>query len=244
MRVLKYQYNEKVLEELCFIIDKIEFDEPTCIETDGKYYRKAFGKVYYAAHLGSIILTLSFPFEAINLHPESFKDSFSYYINIADSCTYEANFMLADDDGTVEKFYIEDIESHAKYFEDFREAAKQILPKAPSHSALTNEFAHRGYQTYIVNSDNTEDLKFNGKLIGYCSSYEVSDKVSWKEMTIFKTVGNKYICDNQKVLKEKRQYSDVKVCDTLEEVKNFFGFCATAKKLYEDAGISYIEFVE
>lgn len=102
-------------------------------------------------------------------------------------------------------------------------------------------------ETFILEIDNAPNIRFTGELLAGASSTDNQAMGSsysgqtgrWTELAIYKTKGGKYICHQVGRTRwqgERDRFSG-KVCETLEEVIEFFGHRWLAKELYEDAGI-------
>lgn len=101
-------------------------------------------------------------------------------------------------------------------------------------------------ETITVLRDNDLDIKFSGGPIGYASNSDnncrsdYSGQVGrWSEISLYRTTGGKYICeriDYTRWVGEKTGYAGA-VCETDEQVVEFFGVGELAKQLYADAGI-------
>jgi hypothetical protein len=98
----------------------------------------------------------------------------------------------------------------------------------------------------IVKRDNDADLKFEGDEISIASTnpdqshYHFSGSVGrYRVLRLYKTKNNLYVCqkiDRTHWQGERDRHSGA-VCETIEQVKDFFGFSALAKQLYDDASI-------
>ena len=108
-------------------------------------------------------------------------------------------------------------------------------------------------ETFILNIDNEPSLRFTGELLGSAASSNnnASSRYSgqtgrWTELALYKTQGGKYICHQIGLTQwegERDRFTG-KVCETLEEVKEFFGHRWLAKELYQDAGIDDVTDIE
>jgi hypothetical protein len=109
------------------------------------------------------------------------------------------------------------------------------------------------HNTHIVQRDDEVNLRFTGERIGYSSSsannahsdYSGSNG-RWTELKLYKTAMGKYICEqigHTQWQGEKTRYSG-KVCETVEEVLEFFGHRWLARNLYSDAGIALVQDVD
>ncbi|MBS0555452.1 MAG: hypothetical protein JSS47_23470 [Proteobacteria bacterium] len=113
--------------------------------------------------------------------------------------------------------------------------------------ALIDPSAVREMESFVVEVDNGPDLRFYGKVRANVRSYsdkarigEYSGQVGrHSELSLYETAAGKYVC--QRV--ERTRWSgesdsyDGKVCDTVEQVKEYFGYGWLAQDLYRDAGI-------
>lgn len=104
-----------------------------------------------------------------------------------------------------------------------------------------------GMETFTLEINNEPNIRFTGERIA--SAYSTDDQAMgssysgqtgrWTELYLYRTRGGKYIChqiDRTRWQGEKDHFSG-KVCETLEEVKEFFGYNWLAKELYAEAGI-------
>jgi hypothetical protein len=100
----------------------------------------------------------------------------------------------------------------------------------------------------ILKIDNAPDVRFTGELVASAadsdneamgSSYS-GESGRWTEMTLYKTERGKFVCHQIKRTRwfRERTLFSGKVCETPEDVKEFFGHRWLAKELYCDAGIS------
>jgi len=99
------------------------FDENENVIVSTNYTRSAWGRVEYVANFEDQTLMLSFDWQA-DASSDSYKDSFDFEVDFPPyELSEERNFIVVDED-----FSIEEIEHYAADFEDFRAAAKQVLP--------------------------------------------------------------------------------------------------------------------
>jgi len=108
-------------------------------------------------------------------------------------------------------------------------------------------------KTIIVKRDNDRDIKSTGETIASVSS-SASNAHSgysgstgrWTELTLYRTKGGKYICEQIGYTQwegEKTRYSGC-VCETIDQVVEFFGTKWLSKDLYENADIEVAVEVE
>lgn len=102
-------------------------------------------------------------------------------------------------------------------------------------------------ETFTIEIDNAPNIRFTGELVASASSSDnqamgssySGDTGRWTELDLYKTSKGKYICHQVGRTRwqgERDRYSG-KVCETLEEVIEFFGHRWLAKELYYEAGI-------
>ena len=104
-----------------------------------------------------------------------------------------------------------------------------------------------GMETFNLEIDNAPSVRFTGELIASAASYDNETMGSsysgqtgrWTELELYKTKGKKFVCHRigrTRWQGERDRFSG-KVCETLIEVKEFFGHRWLAKELYSEAGI-------
>lgn len=102
-------------------------------------------------------------------------------------------------------------------------------------------------ETITLEIDNAPNIRFTGEEIARTSSspdLAMGSNYSgqtgrWTELALYRTKGGKYVCEQigrTRWQRERDRFSG-KVCETLEEVKEFFGHRWLAKELYAEAGI-------
>jgi len=102
-------------------------------------------------------------------------------------------------------------------------------------------------ETFTLEIDNAPSVRFTGELVASAASSDNQAMGSsysgqtgrWTELALYKTKGGKFICHQVGRTRwqgERDRFSG-KVCETLEEVKEFFGHRWLAKELYSEAGI-------
>lgn len=107
---------------------------------------------------------------------------------------------------------------------------------------------------YTVERDDKLPIRFKGELLASVSSS--SDRAMgnmysgstgrWQKLRLFKTKGGKYICEHQELTKWQgdRDRIRAEVCESMEQVTEFFGHWWLAKELYEEAGIDVSLYVD
>lgn len=99
---------------------------------------------------------------------------------------------------------------------------------------------------FILEIDNAPDLRFTGELIGSAESSDdramsgfSGETGRWTELAIYRSKGGKYVCHQIGRTRwegERDRYSG-KVCESVDDVIEFFGHRWLAKELYDEAGI-------
>lgn len=92
-------------------------------------------------------------------------------------------------------------------------------------------------KTFTLEIDNAPSIRFTGELVASVENDNKSGR--WTELALYKTKGGTFVCHQAGCSLwqgERDRFSGI-VCDTLEEVKEFFGHRWLAKKLYAEAGI-------
>ena len=147
--------------------------------------------------------------------------------------------VVVDDDG-------DEIDAHelSDYFDcEFSSIDYSVL----EIEQITDIDAGKGsdMETFTLEIYNAPDLRFCGKLLAsaassgsHVGSYS-GQTGRWTELELYITESGKYICYQigRTIWAGERDRHSGKVCETLEEVKDFFGHRWLAKELYADAGI-------
>lgn len=139
------------------------------------------------------------------------------------------------------------------------EAAQKALELFEEGDRNNNEYTEDFYEIvpmmdgsrveeHVVSRDNATDLKFNGSELGYATSNDPygNDNSRWFELTLYRTVGGKYVCAKKDISRwdgERSRYA-ADVCDDLDGVIAFFGHGWVSKDLYASAEIEDVELIE
>ena len=94
-------------------------------------------------------------------------------------------------------------------------------------------------ETFTIKIDNAPSIRFTGELVASASSDHGGHPGGWEELSLYKTVKGKFICQHAYRTRYEDSTDDFSgaVCETLDEVKKFFGQSNLAKEIYEEAGI-------
>lgn len=89
-----------------------------------------------------------------------------------------------------------------------------------------------------VKNDNAPDIRFTGELMEMASSRS-NDTTRWTELELYKTQTGKFVCSEigYSQWQGERDHYKAKVCNSVEEVTQFFGYGWLAKRLYERANL-------
>ena len=94
--------------------------------------------------------------------------------------------------------------------------------------------------------DNARDLKFTGEQIAFVTSKTADKGDRWTELTLYRTGSGKLICSQVGFTcweKEHDRHTGA-VCETNDEVIEFFGLGWLAKELYAEAKIDTSETID
>lgn len=102
-------------------------------------------------------------------------------------------------------------------------------------------------ETFTLEIDNAPNIRFTGEMLASAFSSDNQAMGSsysgqtgrWTELALYKTKGGKFVCHQVGRTRwqgERDRFSG-EVCETPEEVKEFFGHRWLAKELYSEAGI-------
>ena len=101
-------------------------------------------------------------------------------------------------------------------------------------------------ETFTIEIDGEPNIRFTGELVAKaCTSNDQAAGIyysghpdRWTKLYLYKTKGGKFVCHQiDRTIYHDRGRLSGKVCETMEEVKEFFGHRWLAKELYDDAGI-------
>ena len=92
---------------------------------------------------------------------------------------------------------------------------------------------------YEVERDGDLNIKFTGHKIGFASSHDNDSVGRWTELTLYKTQGGKFICEQIGYTRwdGERNFHSGAVCNDADAVIEFLGTGWLAKEVYADAGI-------
>lgn len=187
----------------------------------------------------------------------SFSDLYDFTVNLAtDQPVYPIQIegaILVDEDG--------DPLDRADAYEELRKFANEfywecgpssILPEEPAAEDIDTD-KETDMEEITVARDNDRDLRFKGEKIAWASSSPNNAHSNysrntgrWTELNLYKTAGGKFVCEQigRTQWQGEHDRRSALVCDTTDEVMNFFGAGWLAKELYEEAGIECVETIE
>lgn len=100
-------------------------------------------------------------------------------------------------------------------------------------------------KSITLSNDGAADVKFIGELLAGASSRD-NNSSRWTELSLYRTQKGRFVCHSVGVTlwDDETNRSDVQVCKTEAEVKNYFGQGRLAKELYKEANIENIQIIE
>ncbi len=117
----------------------------------------------------------------------------------------------------------------------------------------TQDTTQNETETFTIERDDQSDLRFNGTLMASKSSdadrgsyYFSGSTGRWTGLGLYRTAGGRFVCHQLEHTQwqGERDQSTAIVCDTEEEVIEFFGHGWLASYLYNSAGIEDVEVIE
>lgn len=181
----------------------------------------------------------------------TYEEGFSY--DECDPCSLSAGTEGQDDVWSVEGVVVVDedgdkLDAHelADYLDsDFSSIDYSVLDIEQITDIDVDEDSDM--ETFTLEIDNDPSIRFTGELVASAASSDNQAMGSsysgqtgrWTELALYKTKGGKYICHQigrTRWQGERDRFSG-KVCETLAEVKEFFGHRWLAKDLYAEASI-------
>lgn len=177
---------------------------------------------------------------------KSFTEAYQFDIDRAYDEPVLPNARILDEDGDVlsgrdEQDVLEEL--LAKF--DWHAEVQKVLPALPAPEDIDYD-QETAMPYYTVERDNDRDLRFEGEIIATANSQpnNAAGNYSgttgrWSELRLYKTRGGKFICEqigHTQWQGERTRYSGA-VCDTPDEVIDFFGNGWLAKQLYAEGGI-------
>lgn len=206
--------------------------------------RHAYGLATLTSTLGDVVITYN---EGFNFD-ENDPDSLATGTEGMDEVWKIEGVTVLDEDGEeVSTSFLTDYLSYE--FSDIDYSSLEI--KETENIDLDED---SDMETFTLQIDNAPDIRFTGELLAsvastdnqaYTSSY--SGQVGrWTELELYKTAGGKFICHQigrTRWQGERDRFSG-KVCETMAEVKEFFGHRWLAKELYAEAKIEDVIDIE
>lgn len=179
---------------------------------------------------------------------KTYSDAFDFTIEIDYNVSqnFETNFMIVDEEGDeVQGWFFDDILKEKLEGAEWEQLVQNLLPIADIDDIDIDEDSEM--ETFTIEIDNAPSVRFTGELVASAASSDnqaMGSKYSgqtgrWTELALYKTKGGKFICHQigRTCWQGERDRFSGKVCETLEEVKEFFGHRWLAKDLYAIAGI-------
>ncbi len=95
------------------------------------------------------------------------------------------------------------------------------------------------FEEHEVITHDGPNIKFVGEQLATCSNQYEQNRTRAQILTLYRTKAGKYICSTVNTTQwqsESWEYQSC-VCDSHEEIIEFFGYSDLAKQIYEDAKI-------
>lgn len=98
-------------------------------------------------------------------------------------------------------------------------------------------------QQFEISRDDDSDLRFTGKLLAHTSTRTLrgDNQNRWEEFYVYVTKAGSYVCAQE--FHSQWQGEDgenhATICNSKEEVVEFFGYCKAAKELYRELNIPF-----
>jgi hypothetical protein len=95
------------------------------------------------------------------------------------------------------------------------------------------------YEKIIVERDDEADLVFTGVQIAHADDDPMNQQSRWTELTLYQAENGKYICQKAHKTRWQGEHDSYEaiVCDTYNDIIEYFGYGRIAKKLYKRAHI-------
>lgn len=179
---------------------------------------------------------------------KTYESAFEFEIDVdPNEPAFElTGFVLVDDEGEqLERWERDNILNEFLKGCEWESHVGNEMPKAEIEELEMSE--SNTMTEYSIERDNERALKFKGEILASAassanqamgSSYSGSTG-RWKELTLYKTQAGKFICEQVECTQwqgERNRHKGA-VCDSVEQVIEFFGSGWLAKELYESAGI-------
>lgn len=188
-----------------------------------------------------------------------FNEGWCYYDKQPDSFTHDTEglddiyehvgFIIVDEDGdelySGQHYQI----SYPSDFDeiDYTEITDSIEDGVDADQSEESKHSDQDeFDDYRIKSDGEPDLKFKGICLGLSTSLDHNRNDRWTELYIYKTKKGAFVCYQKNRTKwvGEQTRNKAKVCKTLDEVKEFFGYGWLAKALYDDASIDYTQTID
>ena len=180
---------------------------------------------------------------------DTYQSALEFDIEVAGEL--QANFVVLDEDG--DEVDLHDLALEIVDDVTWEHEVRALLPEPETEELDEDTDEDSDMETIIIQRDNDKDLKFTGENVASASSSENSAMSNysgstgrWTELNLYKTKGGKFVCEQIGYTCWQGEHTRRKavVCETEEEIIDFFGQGWLAKDLYESAGIENVEEVE
>jgi len=208
-------------------------------------------------------IEIAFGWDASANKAKSYNDAFAFSLSLGEDTYWEIKgATLVDEDGDE----LSESEVNAALREviketDWKDHVKALLP-VPDETEVEKDLVMTtndenvsidDMKEWTVERDDGPNLKFTGYVLGNVSSSanNASSNYSgsvgrWRELTLYKTAGGKFICEDIGHTQWQGEHDRKRaaVCTTPEEVQKFFGHGWLAKDLYAEAELDACQHID
>lgn len=223
------------------------------------------GHVLLSARLRDELIALIIQWQASGNTTGTFRDLYDFDIEVWQDAPEDpisldvgldidgelpAQITLIDEDGEeeVEPFLGRALDTlAAETASVWKEAVEDLLPKCPEPEDV-DEDEDETMETITLERDDDRDVRFAGERVAEVSShhYEGPRNTRWTELTLYRTTGGKWVCQEVGVTCWQGEHDRhaVHIADSEEALIRQLGTGWLAKALYANAGIECVEEVE
>lgn len=193
-----------------------------------------FGSAFKISTLNDIIISYNEGFKYNEFDPSSFTaNTFGMY-----EIWRIENISVVDEDG-------EKLDAHelGEYLDDDFSSIDYSELDIEQIINIDVDENNSDMETFELTISYAPDIRFTGKLLARVHDSDTnfnSLTEKWTKMSLYKTKGNKFICYHVIKSWAYEYYCSGLVCETIEDVKEFFGQGWLAEELYYEAEIEHV----
>lgn len=201
------------------------------------------GSAEVVSALGSIVITSLEGFSHDTFDPSTLERS----TDGLDSPIIVTGVTVLDEDGDeIDEGHLIDlvneaelgrggfVSSYGDYLPYLEEARKIASVDFDLDEASTSS------NSFTLEPINGPAINFSGEEIGSATNKSFDNDVKWQSAYLFKTINDRYVAliEDVSIFGNESSTSEVKTCETIEEVKAFFGDCDLSREVMTKAGIN------